>query len=128
MKLNTLSVFALFLIIAGVLGICGCAVTVQPTSEPVYRGFGHIKVIAATYGRNCGVPYGNATHHLAEICDGRAICEYVIDYRVIGDPAGGCAKDYFAEWQCGRDPERGTMSVSAEAGAGTRIVLRCPVR
>lgn len=35
MKLNALVVFALFLIIAGVLGICGCAVTVQPTSGPV---------------------------------------------------------------------------------------------
>jgi len=128
MKLNTLLVFALFVIIVGVLGICGCAVTVQPTSGPVHWGGGHIKVMAATYGRNCGAPYGNVTNHLAEICDGKATCEYVIDFRVIGDPAGGCSKDYFAEWQCGRDPERGTMSASPEAGMGTRIVLRCPVR
>jgi|GEM_PF-1878890 len=92
------------------------------------RGGGPIKIIAATYGRNCGAPYGNVTKHLAEVCEGKATCEYIIDVRVLGDPAGGCAKDYFAEWQCGRDPERGTMSVSAEAGVGTRIVLRCPVR
>jgi len=128
MKLNALSVFTLFLVIAGVLGIGGCAVTVQPTSDPGYRGYGHIKVMAATYGRNCGAPYGNVTHHLAEICDGRTTCEYVIDYRVIGDPARGCPKDYFVEWQCGRDPERGSISVNPEAGGGTRIVLRCPVR
>jgi hypothetical protein len=92
------------------------------------RGGGHIIVIAATYGRNCGAPYGNVTNHLAEICDGKATCEYVIDFRVIGDPAAGCAKDYFAEWQCGHDPERRTISARPEAGGGTRIVLRCPVR
>ena len=93
------------------------------------RGGGQIKVIAATYGRNCGAPYGNVTNHLAEICDGKATCEYLIDFRVIGDPAPNCAKDYFAEWECGRDPERGTISASAAGtGMGTRIVLRCPAR
>ena len=92
------------------------------------RRDGHIKVIAATYGRNCGAPYGNVTRHLAEICDGRATCEYVIDFTVIGDPAPGCAKDYLAEWQCGRDPERRTIGVRPEAGGGTRILLRCPAR
>lgn len=92
------------------------------------RGGDHIKVIAATYGRNCGAPYGNVTDHLAEFCDGKRTCEYIIDVRVLGDPATGCAKDYSAEWQCGRDPERGTTGVRAEAGHGTSIVLRCPVR
>jgi hypothetical protein len=93
-----------------------------------HPGGGHIKVIAATYGRNCGAPYGNVTYHLAEICDGKARCEYLIDFRVIGDPAGNCAKDYFAEWECGRGPERGTTYAGPEAGFGTRILLRCPVR
>jgi hypothetical protein len=92
------------------------------------RGGDHIKVIAGTYGRNCRAPYGNVTNHLAEICDGKATCEYIIDVTVIGDPAAGCAKDYFAEWQCGHDPERRTISARPEAGGGTRIVLRCPVR
>lgn len=90
-------------------------------------GHGHIKLITATYGRNCGAPYGNATNHLASACDGKTACEYIIDVRVLGDPAGGCAKDYFAEWQCGRDPEKGSLSVSPEA-SGMKIVLRCPVR
>jgi hypothetical protein len=91
------------------------------------RRGGHIKVIAATYGRNCGARYGNVTNHLAEICDGKATCEYVIDFGVLGDPARGCAKDYFAEWECGRDPQRGVMRVGPEA-TGAGIVLRCPVR
>ncbi len=125
MKLNTLSVFALFLIIAGVLGICGCAVSVQPTSG---QGYHHIRVIAATYGENCGAPYGNVTDHLAEICNGRERCEYFINLAVIGDPAPGCMKAYFAEWQCGHDPHRGVIRVPAEAGINTRIELGCPVR
>ena len=92
------------------------------------RGGSNIKVIAATYGGNCGAPYGNATHHLAESCDGKTACEYVIDFKVLGDPAPGCAKDYFAEWQCGRDPEKRTIGARHEAGGGTRILLRCPVK
>jgi len=86
----------------------------------------YIRVIAATYGANCRARYGNVTDHLAEICNGKAECEYVIDFRVIGDPAPGCAKDYSAEWECG-DDERGSVSARAEA-SGTGIVLRCPVR
>jgi hypothetical protein len=88
----------------------------------------HIKVISATYGKNCGAPYGNVTNYLAEACDGKARCEYVIDYRVIGDPAAGCAKDYFAEYQCGRDHRRQTVKALPEAGVGKRIGLKCPVR
>jgi len=90
------------------------------------RGEGYIKVIAATYGRNCGAHNGNVTRHLAENCDGRAMCEYVVDFKVLGDPAPGCSKDYVAEWQCGRDPERRTLSARPEAGGGTRLLLRGP--
>jgi hypothetical protein len=86
-----------------------------------------IKVIAATYGGNCGASFGNVTNHLAETCDGYGTCEYVINSRVIGDPAPGCAKDYYAEWQCGNDPEKGVIRADREA-TGTRIMLRCPVR
>jgi len=95
------------------------------------RGFGReglIDVIAATYGGNCGAAFGNATRDLAEVCNGRGICEYVIDYRVLGDPASGCAKDYVAEWRCGRDPKTQTVGVRPEAGGGTRITLKCPGR
>ncbi|MBM4271185.1 MAG: hypothetical protein FJ139_03365 [Deltaproteobacteria bacterium] len=92
------------------------------------RGPGHIKVISATYGGNCGAPRGNVTRHLAESFDGKTACEYVIDFRTLGDPAPGCAKDYFAEWQCGRVPERRSIGARHEAGGGTRVLLRCPVK
>ncbi len=88
----------------------------------------HIKVISATYGGNCGAPYGNVTSHLAGVCDRKESCEYVIDVRVLGDPAKGCPKEYVAEWQCGRDPQRSTVGVRAGAGLGEPIVLKCPIR
>jgi hypothetical protein len=92
------------------------------------RRGGYIKVVAATYGGNCGASYGNVTNHLAEICDGKATCEYIIDFRIIGDPAPNCRKDYVVEWQCGHDPERSVLSIPPAAGLGERIILRCPVR
>ena len=86
---------------------------------------GGIRIIAATYGGNCGAPLGNVTAHPAEACDGRATCEYVIDFRVLGDPAPGCLKDYRAEWECGRERDRRDTSVGP---GGTKVVLRCPAR
>jgi hypothetical protein len=92
------------------------------------RASSSIRVIAATYGRNCGAQYGNVTRDLATVCEGKVMCEYTIDTRTIGDPAFGCPKDYFAEWQCGNNPQKGSLSVGPEAGNGTAIVLRCPIR
>jgi hypothetical protein len=87
-----------------------------------------IRVIAATFGENCGVPYGNVTNHLAETCNGKRLCEYIIDYRAIGDPVPNCRKNYIAEWQCGNDPEKGVITVPESARGTPSIVLRCPVR
>jgi hypothetical protein len=87
-----------------------------------------IRVVAGTYGRNCGAVYGNATDHLASICDGRPACEYIVDVNALGDPARECAKDFVAEWRCGNSQERATVVASPEAGAGKRLLLRCPIR
>jgi hypothetical protein len=87
-----------------------------------------IRIVAGTYGRNCGAVYGNATDHLASICDGRPVCEYIVDVNALGDPARECSKDFVAEWRCGNSPERATVVASPEAGGGKRLLLRCPIR
>ncbi len=118
------------------LSLQGCVVPYQEGGDRGdHRGFGRgawgppaIRVVSATYGGNCGAPYGNATGHLAAVCEGKTTCDYIIDSRSIGDPAYGCPKDYVAEWQCGDNPEKLGTSVGPEAGYGKRIVLRCPVR
>jgi hypothetical protein len=87
---------------------------------------GAIAVVAGTYGKNCGASYGNKTQHLASACNNRTQCEYIIDYRVIGDPVVGCAKDYVAEWRCGNDATIHRTSAAPEAGYNKKIVLSCP--
>jgi hypothetical protein len=87
-----------------------------------------IKVLAGTYGRNCGAKPGNATAHLARACDGRAICDYRIEASALEDPAPKCDKDYAAEWRCGTGSAVYAASVSAEAGRGGSLVLVCSAR
>ncbi|KYG08937.1 hypothetical protein BE21_20705 [Sorangium cellulosum] len=84
---------------------------------------GSIMVIEATYGANCGTPAGNQTYNLARACNGLTYCQYAVDHRVIGDPAYGCAKEYYARWQCGRGDVRST-AVPAEA-SGRTVTLQC---
>ncbi len=85
-----------------------------------------IDVVAGTYGKNCGAGNGNKTDHLARACNDRKRCEYIIDYKVIGDPAVGCAKDYIALWRCGGDSTVHSTSASPEAGFQKQITLTCP--
>ena len=87
---------------------------------------GAIAVVAGTYGKNCGASYGNKTEHLAGACNNRTQCDYVIDYRVIGDPVPGCSKDYVAEWRCGNDAAVRRTSAPPEAGFNKQITLTCP--
>ena len=63
-----------------------------------------IEVIQATYGGNCdgyGVQPGNENGHLRDECNGLDACDYYIDHGVIGDPAGGCPKNYVVTYDCG---------------------------
>ncbi len=84
-----------------------------------------INVISATYGGNCGVRRGNATSHIARHCNGRLTCQYTVNYRVIGDPAYGCEKDYIVKYRCGRSGIR-TATLLPEAGWGNKsVTLRC---
>ena len=86
---------------------------------------GGIRVLAGTYGANCGQARGNKTAHLATACNGRDTCEYVVNHQVIGDPAVGCAKNYTAEWQCTGASRNLQASAAPEAGYGSKIMLSC---
>ena len=68
---------------------------------------------------------GNVTAHLQQLCEGHSSCTYRVDYKVIGDPAYGCQKDYVAEWRCGDDPVIRRATAAPEAGYGSTIELRC---
>lgn len=92
---------------------------------PADRGVGPIVVVAGTYGANCDQAWGNRTSHLAETCDGKDTCSYVIDWRRITDPAVGCEKNYVAEWRCGQNPNVHRITIAPEAGYGKTALLSC---
>ena len=81
---------------------------------------GVIKIESATYGANCGVAKGNVTAHIAKQCDGKTKCRYVVNHKIIGDPAYGCAKTYIVRYRCGNNPRVFDRALSAEAGWGIR--------
>jgi len=94
---------------------------------PTAGGPTTIHVVGGTYGASCRQPRGNVTGHLSSLCEGRSErCPYPVDYRVLGDPAHGCPKDYFAEWTCGSAPEVFQEAVPPEAGFGAVVTLSCP--
>ena len=87
---------------------------------------GRISVMSATYGANCGVKKGNVTSYIAKQCNGKSECRYTVDWKIIGDPAYGCAKTYTVQYQCGDNTKVYEESLSAEAGWGDKaVLLRC---
>ncbi len=84
-----------------------------------------IHVTGATYGgQTCHTAAGNVTHFLADACNGKKTCDYVVQYQTIGDPAPGCAKDFNVQWTCLVGPG-GSVNLPAEAGLGSHAALRC---
>lgn len=61
---------------------------------------GKIRVIDATYGQSCNAPRGFGRDHLAQACNGKQQCDYQVSWKLIGDPAAYCPKDYRAAWRC----------------------------
>ena len=84
-----------------------------------------IRVVSATYGTNCGATHGNATRALMYACNSSKTCDYVVDVTKLGDPAGGCAKDFKVEYACmpGDVPQQ--ITLPGEAGLGSHAVLSC---
>jgi peptidoglycan/LPS O-acetylase OafA/YrhL len=85
-----------------------------------------LEILSATYGGNCGAPGGNATVDVRAACSGKARCNYVVDVDNLGDPVGGCGKDFVATYQCPGKSNALTREVPAEAGFRTAIEFSCP--
>lgn len=92
------------------------------------RGYGgggsSIRVIEATYGRNCRAGSNNVINDLAQACQGRDFCQYYIDVRRLGDPAPGCAKEYQARFVCRNGGNEIWATARAEAN-GQSVTLDC---
>ena len=93
--------------------------------DPGWLGYDGMGVTGATYGGNCGAHLGNAGYDLEVACDGAMTCSYTIDYRVLGDPAPGCAKDFSAVYLCPGSTVRHHVYVAPEAGFGKVLTMSC---
>jgi WSC domain len=83
----------------------------------------NITAVYAEYGSNCGV---DDYVDLNPACAGKSSCSYVVDYRVIGDPAPGCAKNFAVQWRCGATGAYKYLALPPEAGFGSVANLTCP--
>lgn len=97
-------------------------------NEKVESAKSTIKVVAGTYGNNCGARPGNATAQVARACDGQVLCEYKIDSAALEDTAPNCAKNFMAEWKCGSAEAIYAVSVPAGAGRNESLRLACSVQ
>jgi hypothetical protein len=100
--------------------ICVAAVILLTTAIFACASFaGEIAVRSATYGPNCGAPAGNATDEVQSVCGGKESCDYDVEVSKLGDPAGGCAKDFTVEYVCSADSAAKTTEVPNEANGNT---------
>jgi hypothetical protein len=90
---------------------------------------GRIEVLDASYGKICkgAAVAGNATLTLRRACNGLDKCSFPIDVRSLGDPAGGCRKDFVVRWRCGQKLAPREMYIGAEAH-GQSLELGCEER
>jgi hypothetical protein len=83
-----------------------------------------IRVLSASYGANCRrVSPGNATMAVQDACRGKLECSYAVDVTKMGDPAGGCKKEFSVDYQC-PSGKRFSTRIAAEANGATAS-LRC---
>lgn len=85
---------------------------------------GKIEVSTATYGGNCRAPTGNVTKSVQAACDGKESCRYVVNVNELGDPAGGCLKDYAVQYYCRPNPDARSFRLPGEAD-GKTVYLFC---
>ncbi|MBV8779130.1 MAG: acyltransferase family protein [Alphaproteobacteria bacterium] len=87
----------------------------------------NINVLSATYGGNCKPLQGNMTAVMRRACNGKELCKYDVDSRVIGDTAPGCAKRFEIEYVC--LPAKTALIVSLgsdrEDASGSTATLSC---
>ena len=98
-----------------------------------------ITVVEATYGMSCKdfvpsppnqnlVRVGNVTKAVADVCDKKdPTCSYAIDISRLGDPAGGCGKDFAVKWKCGTEATINQTTLPPAAD-GKSVRIMCPAR
>ncbi len=107
-------------------GACAPVVVESRPGPPPGPAGPPIVVRSASYGPNCGVPVGNVSRRVAEICNGKDFCAFRADNELFGDPAVGCPKAFDVEYTCaGQRRQHHTAARVVRAGEEYHIELSC---
>jgi hypothetical protein len=112
----------------------------SPRARVASAGGGSIAIVEASYGLSCKdfqvqaprenlVRVGNATAAVAKACDSKSgTCRYAVNVANLGDPAGGCGKDFQVKWRCGPEGARTHEARLAAEAHGRSLSISCPAR
>jgi hypothetical protein len=59
-------------------------------------------------------------------CQDENVCDYDVDFAVLGDSEHGGRKNFKASWTCAANPEIHTALVPPEAGFKSMVAISCP--
>lgn len=96
-----------------------------PSERPAAEWTG-IRILSATYGKNCGARIGNVTEAVEKACGAEKSCDYTVDVNKLGDPVQGCDKSFFVKYQCGGGTSTRLAGLPSQPGYGRVIHLACP--
>jgi len=107
-----------------ILGFAGWAwyvraVAVLPPAE------GTIHVVGATFGENCGASKDNVLQLVSSACTGKKTCTYVFNWRLLGNPAPTCNKQFRIEWRCSSGGPALTQMTPSDPPQGSLFPLSC---
>jgi hypothetical protein len=88
---------------------------------------GAINVVSASWAENCGAPKDNVLQWVRSACSGKRKCNFIFDWRMLGNPAPACAKHLDVEWKCSLGGQIFHYSPSSDAdpAQGTILPLSC---
>jgi hypothetical protein len=86
---------------------------------------GTIHVIGASWGQNCGAPKENATQWVRSACAGKQKCSFVFDWRLLGNPAPTCNKEFFIDWTCSADGPVLRTGLPSDPPQDASVPLHC---
>lgn len=86
---------------------------------------GTIDVTSASWGENCGAPKDNVLYWVRSACSGKRKCDFAFDWRLLGNPATTCDKQFRIEWRCSPGDRKFERSLPSDPPQSTIIPLTC---
>jgi hypothetical protein len=86
---------------------------------------GTINVVGASWGQNCGAPKDNATQWVRSACAGKRECNFAFDWRLLGNPAPTCQKQFSVAWTCSENGNARETVLPSDPPQDAIVLLSC---